>query len=305
MRTKAFVMSMGLAASVWLTGCQSNSSSRLGLYGEEKSRTSKSCRKSAESETVRTAKTDKSSGRIPPTAVAAAPCATCAKNAAVQPAAHVHGGEQVVQAAGTCSTCSKCATCGASTGNTVPQAIGAPPAALSALPPGQVIVVPGPGQAYTIPSQSYAMPNPPMVPPNQAGASIADAGSTGLPQVGANYGPGVEAVTSQQPIELPTTLPGQQPASNTVMTVRFGQANNYQVVVGQVSQFRRGWKLRYAALESEDKYGGSLSLIGDNLENLKDGQMVRVEGIVLPSEDRSSSPRYQVHRVEVIEPDVK
>ena len=89
------------------------------------------------------------------------------------------------------------------------------------------------------------------------------------------------------------------------MTVRFGHANNYQFVVGQVYQFRRSWRLRYTAVESDDKYGGSFTLIGDNLENLKDGQMVRVEGLVLPSDDRVAGSRYQVNRVEVLEPDVK
>ena len=42
-----------------------------------------------------------------------------------------------------------------------------------------------------------------------------------------------------------------------------------------------------------------------NLDNLKNGQMVRVEGTVLPSDDLAGGARYQVNRVQVIELDVK
>ena len=83
------------------------------------------------------------------------------------------------------------------------------------------------------------------------------------------------------------------------------QANNYQVVVGQVYQFRRAWTLRYTAVESDDKYGGSFRLVGDNLDNLKNGQMVRVEGAILPSDGRAIGAIYKVSRVEVIEPKIK
>ena len=70
-------------------------------------------------------------------------------------------------------------------------------------------------------------------------------------------------------------------------------------------QFRRAWKLRYAAVESEDKYGGSVTLVGDQLDNLHDGAMIRVEGSVVSSDDRAGGARYQVSRVEVIEPNLK
>ena len=282
MRTKAFVMSMGLAASVWLTGCQGTSSSKVSqtvMGGTPTSDKTKS---------AKVEKSNRAHAKATPAPVDAASCTTCAKSA--EKAAQ--GG--IVQTGATCSTCA------ASTGGIVrdPLAINE---ALATLPPGQhqVMMMQPNGkvepQTVVVPTgQAYADQNP---APNMLPHSSA-------PPTGSAYGPGVEVVAGQA-VDLPANLPGERFVNNNVMTVRFGQANNYQVVVGQLTQFRRAWKLRYAAIESDDKYGGSLPLTGENLDHLKDGQMVRVEGMVLPSEDRASGARYQVHRIEVIEPDVK
>jgi hypothetical protein len=124
----------------------------------------------------------------------------------------------------------------------------------------------------------------------------------------ANYGPGVEVVSSQP--SLHANGPGAEIVTSEIDAVRAAdpserQIKNYQVVVGRVYQFRRAWTLCYTAVEFDDKYGGSFRLVGDNLDNLKDGQMVRVEGSVLPSHDRTTSPFYEVDRVEVIMPKIK
>lgn len=342
MRTRAFVMSMGLAASVWLTGCQSASQNRVAQSVSGGS--CKTCQTASTDAPARTAKTEKATrvAKTPPSSVPAATCSTCSKCGGAEHAETASASPTILQAG---STCAKCSTCAATTGqvayrdpmSNLPAANG-----MTSLPAGPVYImqpngtiIPAPNQMYvmpaqtTVPNQAYTIPSQgmpiqtmpamqpsqtvlvngqPMMLPNQTVVM-----SNGVPMqvpvstmpVGMNYGVGVEQVSTQQSIESPSSLPGEKSVSNNTMTVRFGQANNYQVVVGQLSQFRRGWKLRYAAVESDDKYGGSLSLVGENLDSLKDGQMVRVEGMVLPSDDRASGARYQVHRVEVIEPDVK
>lgn len=375
MRTKSFVMSMGLAASVWLTGCQTATQSRVARSAAtgEATCTSKTCKEGAADEAVpkarseKTTRVAKSSGpqsKIPP-----ATCSTCAKCAGENNSLAIRDTAPIAQVAAKSNTCS---TCAASAGaiyadsRGIPQAPIQPmPQSIASLPPGQhqVIVMPAnngmpqgtnqiyvvpasngmPNQAYVVPQQpaypapngQYQMPqtqayqpmpnqaivvhNSPMVAPNspmmthqvgvpmQPGTVMTSPGSMSVQQqpMAPSYGAGVDVVTNQQPIEMPTTIPGERTVSNNTMTVRFGQANNYQVVVGQVYQFRRAWKLRYAAVESDDKYGGSLSLIGEGFDNLKDGQMVRVEGVILPSDDRAAGARYQVQRIEVIEPDIK
>ena len=113
-------------------------------------------------------------------------------------------------------------------------------------------------------------------------------------------GPGIETVTSGgAPILLAN---GDKLIPQSTMTVRFGESNDYGTLVGQVSQFRHTWRLRYTAVESEDKLGGSVILVGNDLDQLKEGQMVRVQGSVLPGEDRVTGTRYQVTRFEVLEP---
>ena len=113
-------------------------------------------------------------------------------------------------------------------------------------------------------------------------------------------GPGIETITSGgTPILLAN---GDKLIPQSTMTVRFGESNDYQTLVGQVSQFRHTWRLRYTAVESEDKLGGSVILVGNDLDQLKDGQMVRVQGSVLPGDDRTTGTRYQVTHFDVIEP---
>jgi hypothetical protein len=61
----------------------------------------------------------------------------------------------------------------------------------------------------------------------------------------------------------------------------FSHAADYSWLQGQVeySHFGNSWRLRYASVDESDSYGGSVTLLDNNLlENLKDGQYVRVQG---------------------------
>ena len=136
------------------------------------------------------------------------------------------------------------------------------------------------------------MPSPGVVP-----ATLPPALATATPPP---LGPGIETITTGgAPIVLPN---GDKIMPQSTMTVRFGETNDYQTLVGQVSQFRHTWRLRYTAVESEDKLGGSVILVGNDLDQLKEGQMVRVQGSVLPGDDRATGTRYQVTHFDVIEP---
>lgn len=105
--------------------------------------------------------------------------------------------------------------------------------------------------------------------------------------------------TDAAPVLLPN---GDQLIELGSKTISFGAGENYRTLTGEVQQFRRGWRLRYAAVDAEDAHGGSVSLIGQGLERLKDGVHVRVTGTLIPAEDRLSSPRFQVQALEVLEP---
>jgi len=61
----------------------------------------------------------------------------------------------------------------------------------------------------------------------------------------------------------------------------FGHAEDYSWLQGQVeySCLSKCWRLRYASVDEEDCYGGSVNLIENELlHKLKDGQQVRVQG---------------------------
>jgi hypothetical protein len=305
-RTKPFLLSSCFAASVWLTGCQSPAFTKLASLGAgDPPAAAKSARPkdSLFADMTRPAgekAIQQTSARAP--AAGPALCATCAKcGGSCAPDASVKVASNGIP---------PCNTCAAQTGSVVvqqPVTYTLPGAAsLHYLPPGATVVHPipqGPTAGNQIPQPIIVTsPSGPMVTNLPPSSGIMPGVIQSQPAA-TNYGAGVEIVGGQVNDAL-STLPAHSSGKN-MMTVRFGQANNYQIVVGQVYQFRRTWKLRYTAVESDDKYGGSFTLVGDHLDNLKDGQLVRVEGAVQPSDDRTSGARYQVSRIEVLEPDVK
>lgn len=82
-------------------------------------------------------------------------------------------------------------------------------------------------------------------------------------------------------------------------------ANDYSWLVGQVtySRLSKGWTLRYASLEDDDPYGGSVTLTGNRqIEDLKDGQIVRVKGRLRDPQARTRDNYYIVDSIETIDP---
>jgi hypothetical protein len=103
-------------------------------------------------------------------------------------------------------------------------------------------------------------------------------------------------VTAEQPPPVSTVVP---PATNNAALTRgepppprksfadvtaqpfFSHAQDYSWLQGQVeySHFGNSWRLRYASVDESDSFGGSVTLLDNNLlQNLKDGQYVRVQG---------------------------
>jgi hypothetical protein len=97
-----------------------------------------------------------------------------------------------------------------------------------------------------------------------------------------------------EPPAIPAVKP--VPAEETNATV-----GGFKSVVGQVQEFRKTWRLRYAPPDQEDPYGGSVVLEGAGLDRLRDGQQVRVHGALIPPTDRNSPARYRVQTMEIVE----
>jgi hypothetical protein len=78
----------------------------------------------------------------------------------------------------------------------------------------------------------------------------------------------------------------------------FGHAPDYSWLSGQVeySRLSMGWRLRYASVDEEDRYGGSVTLSENrDLDRLKDGQYILVRGHLNSS---GTSPNAQSFRVD-------
>jgi hypothetical protein len=73
-------------------------------------------------------------------------------------------------------------------------------------------------------------------------------------------------------------------------------------LTGQVQEWRKTWRLRYAEVDQVDPHGGCVLLEGSpELAKLRDGQRVRVRGTLIPAEDRAGNARYRVESIEILD----
>jgi hypothetical protein len=80
----------------------------------------------------------------------------------------------------------------------------------------------------------------------------------------------------------------------------FGRAPDYSWLTGELSYLpqKQQWRLRFAAIDEEDKYGGSVTLDARiELQSYQSGQLVRVEGAMLDPESREVAPKYRVKEI--------
>lgn len=138
--------------------------------------------------------------------------------------------------------------------------------------------------------------------------------------------PEAQAPVEKPPEQLPAaapvkTEPEMQPASYTPPAPKeevkrrsytdvtakpgMGHADNYTWLKGEL-QYLHGanvWNLRYASVDEEDKFGGSVTLVEMGRQhNFQSGQMVRVEGEVVDAEAKPLGGQGYKFRVRSIEP---
>jgi hypothetical protein len=83
----------------------------------------------------------------------------------------------------------------------------------------------------------------------------------------------------------------------------FAHASDYSWITGQVEQSRaaKEWRLRYASVDEEDRYGGRVVLIEDqHLAYLKDGDYVRVRGHMTSTDEATGRATYRIESFEVL-----
>lgn len=77
----------------------------------------------------------------------------------------------------------------------------------------------------------------------------------------------------------------------------FSHAPDYSWLVGELQyvHVRKAWRLRYASVDEEDRYGGSVTLIElGSMESYSNGQTIKVEGQLADTESKEPSPQYRV-----------
>lgn len=92
------------------------------------------------------------------------------------------------------------------------------------------------------------------------------------------------------------------PAANADVTTqpRFAHDPNYHRLVGvlEQSKIQNAWILRYASVEEEDRYGGSVTLHGTGPMNaFKSRQVVRVQGHLINPDSQQIRPAFQVESI--------
>jgi hypothetical protein len=73
-------------------------------------------------------------------------------------------------------------------------------------------------------------------------------------------------------------------------------------LAGYVQQYRNTWRLRYAAIDQEDPFGGVVILDGcAESTNLQEGQRARVIGTLVPPQSRNGSAHLHVQSIELFD----
>jgi hypothetical protein len=116
---------------------------------------------------------------------------------------------------------------------------------------------------------------------------------------GPRYLPPVDSGSPAPPGATGTAGEAPAPAQSTS---GLGHAPDYSWLVGRVERWGQSkmCRLRYASVEEIDPHGGSVTLVGEpeQLENVQDGQVLRVRGRLLNPDSHTAAPAYQVEAIE-------
>jgi hypothetical protein len=75
----------------------------------------------------------------------------------------------------------------------------------------------------------------------------------------------------------------------------------YHVLSGELQfvHVRNAWRLRYASVDEEDRYGGSVTLTEmGSMDGFANGQFVRVEGCLADPQSNEPSPAFRVRTIQ-------
>jgi hypothetical protein len=83
----------------------------------------------------------------------------------------------------------------------------------------------------------------------------------------------------------------------------FAHAPDYTSVTGELYHYKKSdlWTIRYASVDEDDKYGGSVTLIDMGMmDGYESGQMVHIEGRLDDPDSKEPAPKYQVQSMRAV-----
>jgi hypothetical protein len=211
-----------------------------------------------------------------------------------------------------CKKCDKCSPCLAAATPAVPAKPSVPAhATAKAIPNASTAQTPS---AVQTPSTYDSMPpvsNERYIPPAKQQTVVA---AKPAPEVVA---PPVAQPTPPASVSIPpasssiptaTLKPVEEPPvrrSFPDITARpeFTHANDYSSLTGTLSFIpqKNQWRLRFASIDVEDRYGGSVTLdVGPQMKQYHDGQIVKVDGHIVDQDSHDPSPLYRVNSVSLV-----
>jgi hypothetical protein len=185
-------------------------------------------------------------------------------------------------------------------------------------PAGQPALAAGPAAATTNPAPAAKLPDepPPVVPPKDVTAALVSRAKpmppvTGTLPVDAPQpkpaedrfapAPSVPAAPPEPELRLPDPKPAPaDPITPLKAGEKSGHGADYRWVAGKLDRHLKGgyWTLRYADIGDDDPWGGKVRLLdSDRLKDLRDGDVVYIEGDLLAPASAAETAAYPPYRV--------
>jgi hypothetical protein len=182
-------------------------------------------------------------------------------------------------------------------------------ASVPAVPtPRPIVVGPSLQAAVAVEPPPVANAPAPMAPVEEAAPLTPPAVSGPFPAA-ANATPAPDQDVVQSSHDLPPFPELKQELARRLPALQQGDAGgaahapDYGWLTGELQYVavRRVWRLRYAAGDDEDRYGGSVTLLeAGALRESDSGKRVRVEGQLVDPDSREPSPVYRVRTLQIL-----
>jgi hypothetical protein len=112
-----------------------------------------------------------------------------------------------------------------------------------------------------------------------------------------------QAAFAREIADAKKTLKGRRTFHDITADPCFDHAADYSSVTGELyfEKDSKTWTVRYLSVDEDDRFGGKVTLadVGP-MENLKSGQMVRVEGHMADPETHEACPAFKVQNIKPV-----